>query len=101
VRRTSARRVLSPRHDHRSKDRQINNCRIVAFRSAKVPLFRGAKGDTCFRAGPNRLSRLSGQSIQLGLGQTAERRVGRLAVEGLAGEVCGVVRPAETQVQKS
>ena len=30
-----------------AKDRQINNCRIVAFRSAKVAFSRGAKGDTC------------------------------------------------------
>ena len=34
------------------KDRRINICRIVAFRSAKERGFRGAKGDTCFRAGP-------------------------------------------------
>ncbi|MCX7425611.1 MAG: flagellar type III secretion system pore protein FliP [Planctomycetia bacterium] len=29
-----------------SKDRPINNCRMVAFRSAKARFFRGAKGDT-------------------------------------------------------
>jgi hypothetical protein len=28
------------------KDRRINDCRIVAFRSAKAAYFRGAKGDT-------------------------------------------------------
>ena len=35
-----------------AKDRRINICRIVAFRSAKAAFFRGAKGDTCFCAGP-------------------------------------------------
>ena len=35
-----------------TKDRRINTFRIVAFRSAKAPFFRGAKGDTYFRAGP-------------------------------------------------
>jgi eukaryotic-like serine/threonine-protein kinase len=34
-----------------SKDRQIKNCRIVAFRSAKERRFRGAKGDTRSRVG--------------------------------------------------
>ena len=33
---------------HLVKDRQISNCRIVAFRSAKVAFFRGAKGDSVF-----------------------------------------------------
>jgi autotransporter-associated beta strand protein len=42
-----------------AKDRRINSCRTVAFRSAKVAFFRGAKGDTCFRAGPNPRSRHS------------------------------------------
>ena len=35
-----------------AQDRRINNCRVVAFRSAKAAFFRGAKDDTCFRAGP-------------------------------------------------
>ena len=35
-----------------SKDRRVNICRIVAFRSAKAAFFRGAKGDTYFCAGP-------------------------------------------------
>ena len=36
-----------------AKDRRVNICRIVAFRSAKAAFFRGAKGDTYFCAGPN------------------------------------------------
>ena len=55
---------------HRLRCRQINKCRIVAFRSAKVALhsrlslrerarcFRGAKGDSCVRADPNRAAPL-------------------------------------------
>ena len=35
-----------------TKDRRVNICRIVAFRSAKAAFFRGAKGDTYFCAGP-------------------------------------------------
>jgi tetratricopeptide (TPR) repeat protein len=34
------------------KERQINICRIVAFRSAKAAFFRGAKGDNHFCLGP-------------------------------------------------
>ena len=32
----------------------MNTCRIVAFRSAKAALFRGAKADNCFCLGPTR-----------------------------------------------
>ena len=35
-----------------AKDRRVNICRIVAFRSAKAAFFRGAKGDTYFCVGP-------------------------------------------------
>ncbi len=46
---------MTTRYSRAGKDRQVDNCRIVAFRSAKAAFFRGAKGDTCFRAGPKPL----------------------------------------------
>ena len=39
-----------------TKDRRVNICRIVAFRSAKAAFFRRAKGDTYFCVGPNGLN---------------------------------------------
>ena len=46
--------LRSPSH-RLHKDRRINKCRIVVFRSAKVAaIFRGAKGDHCFRADSKR-----------------------------------------------
>ena len=38
--------------DHSAEDRRINDCRNVAFRSAKERGFCGAKGDTCILANP-------------------------------------------------
>ena len=56
-RRGAKKKEIEPRMKHglsTDKDRRVNICRIVAFRSAKAAFFRGAKGDTYFCAGPKR-----------------------------------------------
>ncbi len=54
------------------KDRRINICRIVAFRSAKAAFFRGAKDDTCFFAGAKH-GQFPCHLVLLGHGKTTRR----------------------------